>query len=87
MWRREKREILIKAEDETDPRYGKAPEERSVKELLEYGVVNLDKPIGPSSHEVVAWIKRLLGFKKVAHAGTLEPLGGGETPRSPGYSL
>ncbi len=68
----EKREVFIKDEDETDPRYGKRPEERSIEELLKYGTINLDKPVGPSSHEIVAWLKRLLGQRKVAHAGTLE---------------
>jgi len=83
-----KREVLIRDEEEADPRFGKPPEQRTVEELLELGVVNLDKPVGPSSHEVVAWIKRMLGFEKVAHGGTLEPpVGGGETPRSRGYCL
>jgi len=67
------RPVYIKAEEESDPRYGKPPEERDVKELLEYGVINLDKPPGPTSHEVVAWIKKLLKVKKAGHAGTLEP--------------
>jgi len=69
-----KREILIRAEEETDPNYGKPPSERSVEELIETGVINLDKPVGPSSHEVTAWIKRIIPVKKIAHAGTLEPL-------------
>ena len=67
-----KREILIRAEEETDPRYGKTPFERSIEELIDTGIINLDKPVGPSSHEVTAWIKRLLPVKKIAHAGTLE---------------
>lgn len=73
MERVRKREILIRAEEETDPRYGKPPSERSIEELLETGVINLDKPVGPSSHEVTAWIKKILPVKKIAHAGTLEP--------------
>jgi len=68
-----KREVLIKDEEPTDPRYGKPPEERSVKELLETGVINLDKPPGPSSHEVVAWIERILHIERAGHGGTLEP--------------
>lgn len=66
------REVFIKDEEPLS-QYGKRPEERSVEELIEYGVINLDKPAGPSSHEVVAWIKKLLGIGRVAHAGTLDP--------------
>mgnify|MGYP005626299683 CR=1 FL=1 len=69
-----KREVYIKAEEETDPRYGKPPEERTVPELISKGIVNIDKPAGPTSHEVVAWIKKMLGLKRAGHAGTLELL-------------
>ncbi len=64
---------LIKKEAETDPRYGKYPWERTTEELLELGVVNLDKPPGPTSHEVVAWIKRMFNLEKAGHGGTLDP--------------
>ena len=66
------REVLVR-DEEPPSDYGKRPEERTADELVEYGVINLDKPAGPSSHEVVAWIKRLTGLEKVAHAGTLDP--------------
>jgi tRNA U55 pseudouridine synthase TruB len=39
---------------------------------VEYGVINLDKPPGPTSHEVVAWVKKLLNIPKAGHGGTLE---------------
>lgn len=42
-------------------------------ELKRYGVINLDKPSNPSSHEVVAWIKRILKVDKTGHSGTLDP--------------
>ena len=35
--------------------------------------MNLDKPANPSSHEVVAWIKRILRVNKTGHSGTLDP--------------
>jgi hypothetical protein len=54
-------------------------QEASVKELyptfdllLRRSMVNVDKPRGPSSHEVAAWVSRLLNQKKVGHGGTLE---------------
>jgi H/ACA ribonucleoprotein complex subunit 4 len=66
-----KRELLVKAEDNPDPNFGCRPEERSIKELLRFGVINLDKPPGPTSHEVAAWIKRILKLQRVGHGGTL----------------
>ena len=68
-----KRRLLIKAEEETSPRYGFKPEERPIEEYMRFGVINLDKPPGPSSHEVTAWTKRLLNIQRVGHGGTLDP--------------
>ena len=36
-------------------------------------MINLDKPANPSSHEVVAWVKRILHVEKTGHSGTLDP--------------
>ena len=66
------RKLLVKAEDKTNVRYGHRPEERSAEEFIRYGVINLDKPAGPTSHEVAAWAKRILNLKQVGHGGTLE---------------
>lgn len=52
---------------------GSSPLKRSLQEYLRYGVINLDKPANPSSHEVVAWIKRILRVEKTGHSGTLDP--------------
>ncbi|XP_047178413.1 H/ACA ribonucleoprotein complex subunit 4 [Vigna umbellata] len=52
---------------------GYSPLKRPLPEYLKYGVINLDKPANPSSHEVVAWIKRLLRVEKTGHSGTLDP--------------
>ncbi len=41
--------------------------------LKNYGVINLDKPSNPSSHEVVAWVKKILKVEKTGHSGTLDP--------------
>jgi H/ACA ribonucleoprotein complex subunit 4 len=38
-----------------------------------YGIINLNKPANPSSHEVVAWVKRILKVEKTGHSGTLDP--------------
>jgi H/ACA ribonucleoprotein complex subunit 4 len=52
---------------------GTSPLKRPLSEYLRYGVINLDKPANPSSHEVVAWIKRILKVDKTGHSGTLDP--------------
>ena len=52
---------------------GHTPLRRPLAEHLRYGCVNLDKPANPSSHEVVAWIKRILRVDKTGHSGTLDP--------------
>ena len=49
------------------------PADRSPDELLSFGVLNLDKPPGPSSHQVSAWVRDMAGVEKAAHAGTLDP--------------
>jgi H/ACA ribonucleoprotein complex subunit 4 len=74
------REVLVRAEDITDPRYGCEPERRPILEHIRLGFLNLDKPVGPTSHEVVAWIKRLMGVGKAGHAGTLDPKVSGVLP-------
>jgi H/ACA ribonucleoprotein complex subunit 4 len=76
-----RRQELKKSEDSTDSRYGSKPEERTIEDHLRLGMVNLDKPAGPTSHEVVAWVKRIMGLKKAGHGGTLEA-NAGETLKS-----
>lgn len=56
------------------------PAERDVAELLSFGVVNLDKPPGPSAHQVTAWVRDMLSVEKAAHAGTLDPKVTGTLP-------
>jgi len=68
-----KRELHEKAEDHTDPKFGCKPSERSAKELIRFGTINLDKPAGPTSHEVAAWIKRIMKLEAIGHGGTLDP--------------
>jgi len=50
-----------------------APDERSPADLLAFGVVNLDKPPGPSAHQVAGWVRDLADVDRAAHAGTLDP--------------
>ncbi|MEM1847314.1 MAG: hypothetical protein QW065_03695 [Acidilobaceae archaeon] len=73
--------LEVKIEEQTDERFGWLPTQRPINKYIEYGMIPLDKPPGPTSHEVVAWIKRLLGVKKAGHGGTLELLEGAGTPQ------
>jgi len=52
---------------------GSSPLKRTIEEYIRYGIINLDKPANPSSHEVVAWIKKILKVQKTGHSGTLDP--------------
>ncbi len=73
-------EILIKGQCETDPRYGTEPENRPLDSYITNGVINLDKPSGPSSHQVSSWVKKILGVEKAGHSGTLDPAVTGVLP-------
>lgn len=66
-------DLLIKAEGETDPNYGNFPNERPIEDHIKRGIINLDKPSGPTSHEIDSWVKRILGVEKTGHGGTLDP--------------
>ncbi len=44
------------------------------------GILNVNKPEGKTSFNVVAWLKRLTGEKRVGHAGTLDPIATGVLP-------
>jgi len=52
---------------------GCSPLKRPLQDYVRYGIINLDKPANPSSHEVVAWIRRILRVQKTGHSGTLDP--------------
>jgi H/ACA ribonucleoprotein complex subunit 4 len=65
--------MLVLDEEETDTGHGWAPSSRPATAMLQYGLIPLDKPRGPTSHEVVAWVRRLVGADKAGHSGTLDP--------------
>jgi len=72
--------LAVKEMSETDPEFGCYPHERKIDECLDKGLVIIDKPAGPTSHQVAAWIREILGAKKVGHAGTLDPAVTGVLP-------
>ncbi len=64
---------LIVLHEPPESRHGRRPEERAIEQLLRFGVFVADKPQGPSSHQVSAWVRDLLGLSRAGHAGTLDP--------------
>ncbi|MEW6593101.1 MAG: RNA-guided pseudouridylation complex pseudouridine synthase subunit Cbf5 [Candidatus Hadarchaeota archaeon] len=68
-----RRQVLVKGQDTTDPAHGCDPYQRKILHHIKFGVINLDKPPGPTSHEVVAWVKRVLEVGRAGHSGTLDP--------------
>ena len=58
------REIFVKKQAETNPNQGINPEERPTEELINYGIINLNKPRGPSSHQISAYVQQILGIDK-----------------------
>ena len=67
-------------QDITDDAYGTYYDKRTIEQLLNYGIIILDKPPGPTSHETVAWTKRILKLPKIGHSGTLDPQVSGVLP-------
>jgi len=67
-------------QDITDNAFGTYYDKRSLEQLLNYGIILLDKPPGPTSHETVAWAKRILKLPKIGHSGTLDPQVSGVLP-------
>jgi len=66
-------ELHVRTSHYTPLPTGSSPLARPLDQHLSYGVINLDKPANPSSHEVVSWIKRILRVDKTGHSGTLDP--------------
>ncbi len=74
------RSVLVKRSGKTNPAYGIPPQMRSLKMHMSLGAINLDKTSGPTSHEVAAWVKRILEVEKAGHSGTLDPKVSGILP-------
>jgi len=74
------REVIVKAEGKADPAVGCAPEQRPMEQLLDFGIVNVDKPKGPTSHQVSDYLQKILHIGKAGHSGTLDPQVSGVQP-------
>ena len=56
--------LLVRTGHFTPIPVGCTPYKRDLKSYISSGVINLDKPSNPSSHEVVAWVKRMLRYER-----------------------
>ncbi|KAK0456453.1 putative rRNA pseudouridine synthase [Armillaria borealis] len=65
--------LLVRSGHFTPIPAGCVPLKRDITSYIKSGVINLDKPSNPSSHEVVAWLRRILRVEKTGHSGTLDP--------------
>ena len=66
-------ELVNIAEEASDLQHGCEPEKRPIEEYINYGLLPLDKTRGPTSHEEVAWVRKLVGLERAGHSGTLDP--------------
>lgn len=67
------KEFITLSNEVSDSRYGKYPSTRNLEETIKRGIIFLDKPSGPTSHQVISWVKRILDVDKAGHSGTLDP--------------
>jgi H/ACA ribonucleoprotein complex subunit 4 len=82
----EERKLITRHKASPDPDYGIRPEERNPEDHIKYGMINLDKPSGPTSHEVVSWVKNIFDLRKAGQGGTLDPRVTGVLPVALGES-
>lgn len=60
---------------------------RTIQEMLESSIIVIDKPAGPSSHQVTSWVADILGTERTGHSGTLDPAVSGVLPVGTGYAV
>ena len=69
--------IILESDPKTSAAHGCNPQDRGIEQLLEAGMIIIDKPAGPNSHQVSAWARDILGLEKLGHGGTLDPFATG----------
>ena len=79
--------MAIKDPDAIPDKWGKRPSDRTVGELLRGGIIILDKPAGPTSHQASAWVRDALRMDKAGHGGTLDPYVSGVLPVTLGKAV
>lgn len=79
--------IILEKDAKTSPDHGTIPSERTIEQLLESCFILLDKSPGPSSHQVSAWARDMIGLEKLGHGGTLDPFASGLLPLLSGKAM
>ena len=79
--------IVLEKDAKTSPDHGTIPSERTIEQLLESCFILLDKSPGPSSHQVSAWARDMMGLEKLGHGGTLDPFASGLLPLLSGKAM
>ena len=69
--------IILESDAKTSASHGCNPQDRDIEQLIEAGMIIIDKPAGPNSHQVSAWARDILGLEKLGHGGTLDPFATG----------
>ncbi len=64
---------LVVLHETPESKHGTRPEDRTLEERIRLGVAIVDKPQGPTSHQVSAWVRDMFGVPKAGHSGTLDP--------------
>lgn len=73
-------EMIVIASDTKPGPYGCNPSERPIEEYIQKGVVIINKPSGPTSHETAAYVKKILNVRTAGHSGSLDPVVTGVQP-------
>jgi H/ACA ribonucleoprotein complex subunit 4 len=67
------RKEVVKQEAVTSEKFGCRPDDRKIGFILNYGIINISKPQGPTSHQVSEYVQKILDIRKSGHSGTLDP--------------
>ncbi len=78
---------ILDAKAATNPSIGGYPDSRDVEERLASGFILLDKPAGPTSHQLASWARDMFGLERLGHGGTLDPFATGVLPLMAGKSM
>ncbi len=79
--------IILDKDAVTSPKHGCSPEDRNIEQLFESCFILLDKSPGPSSHQISAWARDMMGLEKLGHGGTLDPFASGLLPLLSGKAM
>ena len=78
---------ILDTDASTNPSIGGLPDSRDVMERLASGFILLDKPAGPTSHQLASWARDMFGLERLGHGGTLDPFATGVLPLLAGKAM